>query len=349
MVRPKQERIGGAGTMRGRLGITVGCLLMGTLCLSGCNLRDKPQARPARERFEPGADQPIEPLPLNVDFDAASAALGELLFKDPLLSGDGKVACSSCHLADHGLADTTAHSFVAGRPEAPVNTPSLFNVRYLYKLNWSGKFDSLDSQLDALIRNPDVMASSWDGIAKRLAEVPAYRDRFSSLFPDGVTPKNVRHVMLEYERSLVTPNCAFDRFLAGDIGALSPEAKHGYALFKGDGCASCHQGIAIGGNLFQRFGVVRDYFVDRGNVTRGDWGRFNVTAREEDRFVFRVPSLRNVALTAPYFHDGSAATLEDAVRVMGQYQLGRELDATDRDHLVAFLRALTGEYRRKAP
>ncbi len=349
MVIPRQERIGGASAMRGRTGLTVSCLMIGSLQLFGCNLPDKPQGRASRERFEPGADQPIEPLPLNADFDAPSAALGEALFKDPLLSGDGKVSCSSCHLADHGLADTAAHSFVAGRPAAPVNTPSLYNVRYLYKLNWNGKFDSLETQLDALIRNPDVMGSSWDGIAKRLADVPAYRDKFNSLFPDGLTAKNARRVMLEYERSLVTPNAAFDRFLAGDLAALSAEAKHGYGLFKGDGCASCHQGIAIGGNLFQRFGVVRDYFVDRGNVTRGDWGRFNVTAREEDRFVFRVPSLRNVALTAPYFHDGSAATLEDAVRVMGQYQLGRELEPKDRDDLVAFLRSLTGEYRGKPP
>ncbi len=349
MVICTQERIGGAGTMRVGFGISVSCFLIGSLYLSGCNLQDKPQSRVSRERFEPGADQPIEPLPLNVDFDPGSAALGEALFKEPLLSGDGKVSCSSCHRADHGLADTAPHSFVAGRPEAPVNTPGLYNVRYLYKLNWSGKFDSIETQLDALIRNPDVMASSWDGIAKRLADVPAYRDKFGSLFQDGLTPKNVRRVMVEYERSLVTPNSAFDRFLAGDLAALSVEAKHGYALFKGDGCASCHQGIAIGGNLFQRFGVVRDYFVDRGNITRGDWGRFNVTAREEDRFVFRVPSLRNVALTAPYFHDGSAATLEDAVRVMGQYQLGRELEPKDRDDLVAFLRSLTGEYRGKPP
>ncbi len=349
MVIESHERIGGSGRMRRRISISVGCLLMGSAYLSGCNLQDKPQGHASHERLEPGADQPIEPLPLNVEFDAASAALGEALFKEPVLSGDGKVACSSCHRADHGLADTASHSFVAGRPEAPVNTPGLYNVRFLYKLNWSGKFDSLETQLDALMRNPDVMASSWEGSAKRLADIPAYRDKFSSLFPDGLTPKNVRRALVEYERSLVTPNAAFDRFLAGDLGALSAEAEHGYALFKGDGCASCHQGIAIGGNLFQRFGVVRDYFVDRGNVTRGDWGRFNVTAREEDRFVFRVPSLRNVALTAPYFHDGSAATLEDAVRVMGQYQLGRELEPKDRDDLVAFLRSLTGEYRGKPP
>lgn len=339
--------------MRRRVDISVTCAFTCALAAGlpslGCGLRDKPQNKASHERLEPGIGQPIEALPGNVEFDAASAALGEALFKDPLLSGDGKVACSSCHHADHALADTRAHSFVAGRPEASVNTPTLYNVRYLYRLNWSGKFDSLETQLDALMQNPDVMASSWDGTAKRLAEVPAYRDKFDSLFPDGLTPKNVRKAVLEYERSLVTPHSPFDRFLGGDQSALSPEAKHGFVLFKGDGCASCHQGLAVGGNLFQRFGVLRDYFVDRGNVTRPDWGRFNVTNREEDRFVFRVPSLRNVALTAPYFHDGSAATLEDAVRVMAQYQLGRELEAKDRDDLVAFLRSLTGEYRGKAP
>lgn len=347
MLRTLKPRTGRrARIMRGRL--LSSCFLMGC-CLSSCNPQEKPETGHAQARKESGADQPIEPLPRTSQFDAASAALGEALFKEPLLSGDGKVACSSCHRADHGLADTSERSFVAGRPQTPVNTPGLYNVRYLYKLNWSGKFDSLEAQLDALIRSPDVMASSWDGIAKRLADVPAYRDQFGRQFHDGLTASNVRRAVIEYERSLVTPNSAFDRFLGGDLAALSVEAKRGYALFKGDGCASCHQGIAIGGNLFQRFGVVRDYFVDRGNVTHGDLGRFNVTAREEDRFVFRVPSLRNVALTAPYFHDGSAATLEDAVRVMAQYQLGRELEPKDRDDLVAFLRSLTGEYRGRAP
>jgi cytochrome c peroxidase len=191
------------------------------------------------------------------------------------------------------------------------------------------------------------MASSWQRASLQLGADPSYRARFSAAFLDGVTPHNVREALLEYERSLVTPNAPFDRFLRGDANAMSDDAKQGFGLFKSYGCASCHQGMAVGGNLFERFGVLRDFFADRGVLTSADWGRFNVTSRESDRFVFRVPSLRNVALSAPYFHDGSASTLETAVGVMAHYQLGRELDAKDTRLLVAFLRSLTGEYRGK--
>jgi len=159
----------------------------------------------------------------------------------------------------------------------------------------------------------------------------------------------VRQTILEYERSLVTPNAPFDRYLRGNSQAVSTEVKQGFAMFKSYGCSSCHQGVAIGGNVFERFGVLRDFFADRGHFDNADLGRFNVTQQDQDRFVFRVPSLRNVALTAPYFHDGSAATLEDAVKTMASYQLGRDLEDADRTALVAFLRSLTGEYRGRAP
>jgi cytochrome c peroxidase len=293
-------------------------------------------------------DQPIEPLPLTVDFDAARAALGELLFAEPRLSGDSQVACTDCHHEGHGLADDKPHSSVTGRPDSAVNSPTMYNVRFLYKLSWGGKFESLESHIDALMVNPKIMASSWELATKHLSEVAAYRSRFASVFADGLTPSNVRLSILDYERSLVTPNAPFDRYLRGNEQAVSPEVKRGYAMFKSYGCSSCHQGVAIGGNLFERFGVLRDFFADRGHFDNADLGRFNVTQRDQDRFVFRVPSLRNVALTAPYFHDGSAATLEQAVTDMANYQLGRDLPEQDRSALVAFLRSLTGEYRGKS-
>ena len=284
---------------------------------------------------------------MSVDFDRPRAALGELLFRDPSLSGDGKVACSDCHHENHGLADDKPRAVVVGRPETAVNPPTMYNVRFLYKLSWSGKYDSLESHLDALMTNPKVMASSWQRASERLSQKPSYDAQFKAVFADGLTPHNVREAVLEYERSLVTPNSPFDRYLRGDAQALSNEAKQGFGLFKSYGCASCHQGMAIGGNVFERFGVLRDFFADRGHFETADLGRFNVTSNERDRFVFRVPSLRNVALTAPYFHDGSAATLEAAVSAMADYQLGRKLDAKDTALLVAFLRSLTGEYRGK--
>jgi cytochrome c peroxidase len=225
----------------------------------------------------------------------------------------------------------------------------MYNLRSVFKLAWGARFDSLETHLDALMTNPNVMASSWEGTAARLANKAGYPERFQRVFSDGVTPKNVRAALLEYERSLVTPNAPFDRYLRGDEGAISAAAKSGYALFKAYGCASCHQGKAVGGNMLQRVGVMRDYFADRGNVKPPDLGHFNLTHQERDRYVFRVPSLRNVALTAPYFHDGSAATLESAITTMARYQLGREVDPGDVTLLAEFLRTLTGEYRGKPP
>jgi cytochrome c peroxidase len=317
--------------------------------LVGCRHTVTRPEPPERNPFETTTDQPIEPLPVELDIDQAKAALGEQLFREPLLSSDGKVKCTDCHLESHALADDRSHSVVAGRPESPVNSPTMYNVRYLYKLGWAGRFDSLEAHNDALMTNPSVMASSWEGTAERLARKSGYAERFRAVFPDGLTPKNVRAALVEYERSLVTPNAPFDRYLRGDAAAISAAAKRGYALFKGYGCASCHQGKAVGGNMLQRVGVMRDYFADRGNVKPPDFGRYNVTKLARDRFVFRVPSLRNVALTAPYFHDGSAPTLTDAVTVMARYQLGRELEASDVSLITEFLRTLTGEFRNRAP
>lgn len=336
--------------LRARLGSSsIGSIFVLSCCvgLAGCGLREKPTDKNAHASYALG-DQPLEPIPIAADFDAPRAALGEALFKEPCLSGDGKVSCADCHHDDHGLADAKPHSLATGRPETAVNSPTMYNVRFLYKLGWAGKYDSLESHIDGLMKNPKVMASSWEIATRHLAEVGSYREKFAAVFHDGLTMANVREAILEYERSLVTPNSPFDRFLRGDADALSLEAKRGFGLFKSYGCSSCHQGMAVGGNVFERFGVLRDFFADRGHFDDADLGRFNVTAREQDRFVFRVPSLRNVALTPPYFHDGSAGTLEEAVTVMASYQLGRDLDAADCGDLVAFLRSLTGEYRGKS-
>ena len=324
-------------------------LLAAMIALSGCRRHTATPEPPEPNPFETTTDQPLEPLPLTVDVEQAKVTLGARLFEEPLLSGDGRVKCTDCHLASHALADERPRSVVSGRPESPVNSPTMYNVRYLYKLSWSGRFESLEAHNDALMTNPNVMASSWPGAAERLAKKPDYVAAFRAVFADGLTPQNVRAALVEYERSLVTPNAPFDRYLRGDQSAIPPDAKRGYALFKSYGCASCHQGRAVGGNMLQRVGVMRDYFADRGAVKPPDFGRYNVTKLERDRFVFRVPSLRNVALTAPYFHDGSAATLESAITVMARYQLGRELEPGDVDLLAAFLRTLTGEYRGKAP
>jgi cytochrome c peroxidase len=159
--------------------------------------------------------------------------------------------------------------------------------------------------------------------------------------------RNVKDAIATFERSLITPNSRFDRFLRGDQTALNAEEQAGYELFKQIGCTSCHQGLNIGGNMYQKLGIMEDYFAVRGHITEVDLGRFNITKLEQDRYFFKVPSLRNVAVTPPYLHDGSAATLEDAVQVMARYQLGKKLKVAEVAKIVAFLRTLTGEYSGK--
>jgi cytochrome c peroxidase len=187
-----------------------------------------------------------------------------------------------------------------------------------------------------------AMAGTWDEATLRLIDDAAIRDAFDRLYSDGLTPFSLREVVALYSLSLITPNSRFDRYLRGEL-ALSSDEQQGYDLFRDYGCISCHQGINVGGNMLQKFGVMRDYFAGRSDLTPADQGLFAKTGREEDRYVFRVPSLRNVALTAPYFHDGSRATLEDAVTTMASYQLGRELSAEQAGQIAAFLRTLTGE------
>ncbi|MFO0554591.1 MAG: cytochrome c peroxidase [Polyangiaceae bacterium] len=293
-------------------------------------------------------EDPIEPVPLEQHLDPAKVSLGARLFEDPILSPNGDLACTTCHQLDAGGADGRVKSDLAGHEPAAVNTPTIFNVALNYRLHWNGKYEDLDTQLEAPITSPRVFNTTFASVVDRLSASPSYRDAFGRVYPAGITEGTFRDAMVTYERSLTTPNARLDRYLRGDKEVLSTDERQGYELFKSHGCISCHQGINVGGNLFQRFGTMRDYFQDRGEVKEADNGRYNVTKRDEDRFVFRVPSLRNVALTAPYFHDGSAKTLEDAVRTMSRYQLGRNLTEEETRLIVAFLRTLTGEYAGEA-
>jgi len=307
--------------------------------------RDEPSL--TTERSLPTSTEPILPIPLDSGDDLELAQLGEELFFSPIVSEDGRVSCGSCHLRERGMADGRPHSELPGRPVTLTNSTTLYNLRYYYEFGWFGQSESLESHLDGLIKAPKLMASNWGSVESRLKASPGWVAKFLAVFSDGVSLTNARRALLTFERSLSTPNAPFDRWLRGERAALTPEAERGYALFKSYGCVSCHQGMAVGANMLETFGVMRDYFRDHPSTSDADQGRFNTTHREEDRHVFRVPSLRNVALTAPYFHDGSAPTLEKAIDVMARYQLGRELDSADVQSIVAFLKSLTGEYRGK--
>jgi cytochrome c peroxidase len=188
------------------------------------------------------------------------------------------------------------------------------------------------------------MGATWDMIVARLSESSDYIQKFNRQYRDGIKKENIKDALAAFERTLITPNSRFDQYLKGNAVAITELEKLGYQKFKSFGCVACHQGINIGGNMFQTMGVMGNYFKDRGTpITDSDLGRYKVTKEDNDKHVFRVPSLRNVELTAPYFHDGSAPTLDKAVGVMAKYQLGRKLSNSDIKAIVAFLKTLTGE------
>lgn len=250
------------------------------------------------------------------------------------------MACATCHDLARGGTDRLARSLREGGGETPVNTPTVLNASLHFRWFWDGEAGSLEEQL--ALSAEGEMGTDLEAIADRLRGVPEYADELERLY-GGVTPAAIQDALVTFERSLVTPGSRFDRYLHGDDSALSATEIEGYRLFKSRGCAACHQGAAVGGNMYQRLGVFGDYFADRGDVVEADLGRYNLTGRDEDRYVFKVPSLRNVAQTPPYFHDGTAQTLDEAIRVMARYQLGRTLPGDEVAKIAAFLGSLTGE------
>ncbi|PWE42448.1 cytochrome-c peroxidase [Pseudomonas prosekii] len=292
-------------------------------------------------------DEPLKPLPAVPQQNPERVELGRQLFNEPRLSLNGNLSCASCHRMEHGGADTTAFSIgFDGQPVA-VNTPSVFNASLNFRQFWDGRSTSLESQIHEVLQSSAQMGSTWDHVLQTLSADPTYKNAFAKAYPDGVTQINVQNALTSYERTLVSANSRFDQYLQGNTDALTTEEKYGYQRFKSYGCIACHQGVNIGGNMFQKLGVMADYFEARGNPTEADLGRYLVTKDEEDRNVFKVPSLRNVAVTAPYFHDGSAKTLEDAVDVMFKFQLGRVPSDEDKTLIIQFLKTLTGEWEGK--
>ncbi|MFN3884611.1 MAG: cytochrome-c peroxidase [Rhodocyclaceae bacterium] len=300
-------------------------------------------ARRAPQVFGRGVGEgTLQPLPPAPELDARKVALGKKLFFDKRLSHDGSISCASCHPPSRGGVDGMPVAVGIGGHRGPVNTPTVFNAALNFAQFWDGRAATLEEQAAGPIHNPLEMGSNWNEVVAKLEADVDYPRLFEAAFPaQGITAATIAEAIAAYERTLLTPS-RFDAWLQGDETALNEKERHGYRLFLDYGCASCHQGANIGGNLFQRFGILGDYFEERGKpVTPADLGRYNVTHREEDRHVFKVPSLRNVALTAPYFHDASAATLQEAIRVMARYQLGRTLDDQDVEAIAAFLETLT--------
>jgi len=288
--------------------------------------------------------EPIAPIPSVALADPGKLRLGERLFRDTRLSRDNKTACTSCHKLDQGGDDSRARSIGADGRLLDFNTPTVLNAGLNFRLNWRGNFRTLEEQAEFVLLDPRLMGTSWTALISKLREDRTYRDAFNTVYGRPPERPLVLDALAAFERSLVTTGAPFDRYLHGESDAIGPEEKRGYELFKSHGCVACHQGVNVGGNLFQRFGVFDDPLVG-GPVTEADMGRLILTGKEEDRAVFRVPSLRNVAETGPYFHDGRAATLEEAVAEMARVQLGRTLLPRDVDLIVRFLRTLSATYR----
>ena len=289
--------------------------------------------------------EPIQPLPLHVSLDQNKVFLGQRLFFDRRLSGDQSMNCASCHDLSKGGTDQSRVATGIRGHQGPINSPSVFNASYNLAQFWDGRAKDLAEQAAGPVASPGEMGAEWSHVVETLKQDESYQKDFSALYPDqGLTQSTITHAIATYEESLVTGGSRFDEYLRGNKNILTPEERNGYHLFKID-CASCHFGPTLGGMSFEKLGTSQDYFAKRGStVTEVDNGRFNVTHNEADRHVFKVPNLRNVEVTPPYFHDGSAATLEEAVRTMASVQLGKELSQSEVSDMVAFLKTLTGKY-----
>lgn len=277
------------------------------------------------------------------DLNPLEVELGRLLFHDKRLSSDNTKSCSSCHsMKTAGVDNLVVSVGVKGRT-GDTNAPTVFNSAFNFRQFWDGRVNTLEQQVSGPVNNPRELDSSWPEIIVRLSADEAMVKKFGALYDEGITAENIASAIANFERSLVTVDSRFDLFLRGNADALNEQELKGFRLFDSLGCNACHQGVNLGGNMYQVIGVMRDYFADKGEIKQSDYGLYNLTKDENDKFKFKVPGLRNVALTAPYFHDGSAKSLEQAVSVMAYYQLGLELEEEQKQLLVSFLKTLTGK------
>jgi cytochrome c peroxidase len=289
--------------------------------------------------------EPITPIPLSLALDPPRVALGERLFHDVRLSHDNTRACTTCHPLQRGGMDGQSHASVADGTAFLRNTPTIFNVGLNAAFNWDGISNTLEAHAEMDLLHPSLMNATWPELLAKLQADADYATGFNTAYAGGLTPANVLDALASFERSLLTPNARFDRYLRGELRALTAPEQQGYRLFKSYGCVACHQGMNIGGNMYQKFGVFAAPGGTGNPAAVVDLGRYFVTKVPRDREVFRVPSLRNVAVTAPYFHDGRAPTLEAAVETMARVQLGRTITPEEIGLIVQFLHTLTGEHQ----
>ena len=296
----------------------------------------------ARQQF-----QPIPTIPPELPGNPAAPAkieLGKMLYFDPRLSASHAISCASCHNIGLGGADSEPTSIGHRWQHGGRNAPTVFNAVFNTAQFWDGRAKDLEQQAGGPMVNPVEMASPETHVAEQMKGIPGYGDVFAKAFPgepDPITLANAEKAIALFEATLITPNAPFDRFLKGEKNALSPTQTEGLAVFMDKGCSACHNGINVGGGMYAPFGVVEKPGAEF--LPPADKGRFMVTKTASDEYVFKVPTLRNIVLTAPYFHTGQAWDLRQAVAVMGTSQLGAQLTGDDIDKITAFLDSLTGE------
>lgn len=325
-----------------RLGTSLAVLLLISGLASWARAEDDLLMKQAQALFQP---IPLEPQPVKgVESTPALVELGKELYFDPRLSQSHNISCNTCHQIGlggmDGLSTSIGHRWQKGGRNAPTVLNAVFNIAQF----WDGRAADLKAQAGGPIQNPIEMGITHEHAIEMLKGIPDYAQRFQAAFPndkDPITMPNVVTAIAAFEATLTTPNAPFDRYLRGDQNALTAEQKEGLRLFISTGCASCHSGINVGGQKYAPFGVVEKPGADI--LPPNDRGRFAVTKSVSDEYVFRVPALRNVELTAPYFHSGQVWDLTQAVGIMATDQLGKQLNDADVAKIVAFLKSLTGD------
>jgi cytochrome c peroxidase len=285
------------------------------------------------------ANEPIQPIqPIKVS-NPALVELGKKLYFDPRLSKSGFISCNSCHNLSMGGSDNLKTSIGHNWQKGPINSPTVLNSSLNVAQFWDGRAKDLKAQAAGPIANPGEMAFTHELAVSLLQSIPGYTAEFKKVFgSDKVDVDRITEAIAAFEETLATPNSRFDKWLKGNRKALTKTELEGYQLFKDSGCVACHNGAAVGGNSFQKMGVVEPY-----KASSPAEGRVAVTGKDADRFNFKVPTLRNVELTYPYFHDGAADTLSEAVDTMGRVQLGKKFSPEENAKIVAFLKTLTGD------
>ncbi|MBK8222347.1 MAG: heme-binding domain-containing protein [Candidatus Obscuribacter sp.] len=302
-------------------------------------------------RYVQGVSTRIQCRPLPVSLSAPPSLqveLGRKLFFEKRLSAHKKLSCAGCHAPDKGGADALPVAISADPSGRALNTPTVFNAALNFKQYWDGRTSDLKQQALVSLSSAGEMGGLTEDRLAELRSDSAYSGLAERAYGVPLSPDVIADAIAVFEQTLITPGCKFDRYLKGEKTALSGQALKGYFLFQEKGCVSCHSGMNLGGMTFEKMGIKGDYFAHRlknggKKVNEADLGRFNVTRLEADRYRFKVPALRNVALTAPYFHDGSVSTLEEAVQDMARFQQGQELRREEVTCLVEFLKSLTGK------